>query len=169
MPNVDYERELLKEESNLQREVEKYKQEVLEGLQIEEEGLTEYIRTKTKQPSIFVTQRNYNDPIDNDGVIDETSKKNQMLNSDLNKYKVHEQQDKRIRDDVQERLVKTQSNNREIYETARHELDSNEAEITTQSVKFRHSRRSSEYSKNKKRAEKKRHRRKHEKRRGNDR
>ncbi|GLV41047.1 tolkin [Carabus blaptoides fortunei] len=169
LPNVEYERELLKEESNLQREVEKYKQEVLEGLQIEEEGLTEYIRTKAKQPSIFVTQRNYNDPIDNDGVIDETGKKNQMLNSDLNKYKVQEHEYKRIRDDVQERLVKTQSNNREIYETApKHTLDLNVAEITTQSVKFRHNRRSSEDVKNKTRAGKKRHRRKHEKRRSND-
>lgn len=48
----------------MQREVVKYKQEVLEGLQIEEEGLTDYIRKKTKHPSPPVTQRSLNDPLD---------------------------------------------------------------------------------------------------------
>lgn len=48
--------------SNLQEEIEKYKQEVLEGLQIEEEGLTDFIRKKTKQnPPVNNTQK-YNDP-----------------------------------------------------------------------------------------------------------
>ncbi|XP_076255661.1 tolloid-like protein 1 tolkin [Rhynchophorus ferrugineus] len=36
--------------TSLQKEVERYKQEVLEGLQIEEEGLTDYVRKKTKHP-----------------------------------------------------------------------------------------------------------------------
>lgn len=48
----------------LQQEVEKYKQEVLEGLQIEEEGLTDIIRKKTKQTIPLVTPRSYNDPVD---------------------------------------------------------------------------------------------------------
>lgn len=47
-----------------QEEVEKYKQEVLEGLQIEEEGLTDLFRKKTKQPAPTITPRNYNDPFD---------------------------------------------------------------------------------------------------------
>lgn len=63
--------------SALQEEVEKYKQEVLEGLQIEEEGLTDYIRKKTKQP---VPITNYNDPFDNLSV-DPSHKNGQILKS----------------------------------------------------------------------------------------
>lgn len=60
--------------SALQEEVEKYKQEVLEGLQIEEEGLTDYIRKKTKQP----VPSNYNDPFDSLSV-DPSHKNGQIL------------------------------------------------------------------------------------------
>ncbi|KAJ8980749.1 hypothetical protein NQ317_013754 [Molorchus minor] len=49
----------------LQEELEKHKQEVLEGLQIEEEGLTDLLRKKTKQPPSAANQKNYNDPFDN--------------------------------------------------------------------------------------------------------
>lgn len=62
----------------LQEEVEKYKQEVLEGLQIEEEGLTDLIRKKTKQsPPESSTPRSYNEPLD---YISPNSKNVQFLN-----------------------------------------------------------------------------------------
>ncbi|XP_066256660.1 protein tolkin [Euwallacea similis] len=48
--------------SLLQEEVEKYKQEVLEGLQIEEEGLTDLIRKKTKQSADLQVTKSSNDP-----------------------------------------------------------------------------------------------------------
>lgn len=49
---------------DLQKEVERYKQEVLEGLQIEEEGLTDLIRKKTKQPPPIVDPSHINEPFD---------------------------------------------------------------------------------------------------------
>ncbi|XP_065076987.1 protein tolkin-like [Ochlerotatus camptorhynchus] len=52
LPNIDYETEWQKQRLNksLQQELEKLKQEVYhEGLQVEEEGLTDIIRKKTKQ------------------------------------------------------------------------------------------------------------------------
>ncbi|EAT34525.1 AAEL013239-PA [Aedes aegypti] len=54
LPNVDYETEWQKQRLNktFQQELEKLKQEVYhEGLQVEEEGLTDIIRKKTKQLS----------------------------------------------------------------------------------------------------------------------
>lgn len=64
----------------LQEEVEKYKQEVLEGLQIEEEGLTDLFRKKTKQPAPTITPRKYNDPFDHLSTADTLlHKSNQYL------------------------------------------------------------------------------------------
>lgn len=51
--------------------------QVLEGLQIEEEGLTDYIRKKTKQPSDLVFSKTNNDPFDN--VYTGTSHKNGQI------------------------------------------------------------------------------------------
>lgn len=78
IPDDDYIRKDAKKHQILQEEVEQYKQEVLEGLQIEEEGLTDLIRKKTKQPSPLVTPRSYNDPIDNP-IIDSSLKNGQIL------------------------------------------------------------------------------------------
>lgn len=47
---------------------------MLEGLQIEEEGLTDYMRKKTKQPADIIISRTNNDPFDN--VYTGTSHKN---------------------------------------------------------------------------------------------
>lgn len=55
----------------IQEEIERLKHEVLqEGLQVEEEGLTDIIRKKTKQVDVFETSttngmysRNLNDPV----------------------------------------------------------------------------------------------------------
>lgn len=174
LPNIEYEKELQYEKVSLQREIEKYKQEVLEGLQIEEEGLNQYIRKKIKQPSIFVTQRTYNDPIDNAGVIDEANKKSQRLkqyklqkldNNNNNKTKNNASN---YTDDVQERLIKTQSNSREIYEGVKHNI-MNETETTTtttvtEGVKLRHNRRNVDgNNKNRNRHGRKRRRRKQQK------
>lgn len=52
----------------LQEEIEKYKQEVLEGLQIEEEGLPDYLRKKAKQEQSGLNSANYNEPLDNTGL-----------------------------------------------------------------------------------------------------
>ncbi|XP_053687223.1 tolloid-like protein 1 [Sabethes cyaneus] len=73
LPNINYESEWQKQRLNktIQQELEKLKQEVYhEGLQVEEEGLTDIIRKKTKQvtPDISsgatfnVPNRNLNDP-----------------------------------------------------------------------------------------------------------
>lgn len=173
LPNIEYEQEMLYEKSSLQSEVEKYKQEVLEGLQIEEEGLTQYIRKKMKQPSIFVTQRTHNDPTDHVSVIDESEKKNQRLNINSNKYKLQKQLQQNqegantnYTDDVQERLIKTQSNSREIYEGVKHELS--ETELTTEATKLRHNRRNASVNnnRNKNRHGRKRRRRKQNRQRG---
>lgn len=59
LPNVDYETEWQKQRLNktFQQELEKLKQEVYhEGLQVEEEGLTDIIRKKTKQLSPDLNQ-----------------------------------------------------------------------------------------------------------------
>ncbi|XP_030767675.1 tolloid-like protein 2 [Sitophilus oryzae] len=53
--------------SLLQEELEKYKQEVLEGLQIEEEGLNEFNRKISKQPPDVFGYSNGNDPLDDLG------------------------------------------------------------------------------------------------------
>lgn len=49
--------------TEITKEIEKYKQEVLEGLQIEEEGLTEYFRKKIKQDQPIINSVNYNEPV----------------------------------------------------------------------------------------------------------
>lgn len=169
---------MLYEKTSLQSEVEKYKQEVLEGLQIEEEGLTQYIRKKMKQPSIFVTQRIHNDPIDHASVIDGSTKKNQRFNINSNKYKLQKQLQRNqegaseinantnYTDDAQERLIKTQSNSREIYGGVKHEFS--ETELTTEAAKLRHNRRNASVNnnRNKNRHGRKRRRRKQNRQRG---
>lgn len=53
LPNIDYENEWQRQRLNktFQQELEQLKQEVYhEGLQVEEEGLTDIIRKKTKLP-----------------------------------------------------------------------------------------------------------------------
>lgn len=157
LPNIDYERELSYDKSKLQDEVEKYKQEVLEGLQIEEEGLTAYIRKKTKQSSTLVTQRNYNDPIDNDATAEEIIKKNQKINTQINTRVTKDndgngtvtgkgEEQKKIIETTQERLIKTQSNNREIFEGI--EVGMLIETTTNSNVKVRHSRRQNTNDKN---------------------
>lgn len=65
--------------SDFQEEIEKYKQELLEGLQIEEEGLTDYFRKKTKQnPPVNNTQK-YNDPTGDVNVNTKLHKNGQTL------------------------------------------------------------------------------------------
>lgn len=73
--------ELKLKQSKFQEAVEQYKQEVLEGLQIEEEGLTDYIRKKSKQPSSSITSKNYNDPFDSLQVDSTVHKNGQVLKS----------------------------------------------------------------------------------------
>lgn len=51
------------------------KQLVLEGLQIEEEGLLHLVRKKVKQPLPEDVLKDYNDPIDKSGKHDEDYKK----------------------------------------------------------------------------------------------
>lgn len=134
LPNINYDRELNQDKTHKQDEVEKTKQELLEGLQIEEEGLTAYIRKKTKQPSPFVPS---NDPVDS---VEEIIKK-----KNYEEFKKHE---------AQERLLKTQSNSREIFEMG-------EIVETTTAGRLRH--RNGEKKGNKNRRGRKRHRRKNNK------
>lgn len=65
----------------LQEELERYKKEVLEGLQIEEEGLTDLVRKKTKQTS---NTRSYNDPVDGSAAY---NIKDHVLKNSLNNLK----------------------------------------------------------------------------------
>lgn len=76
IPNTSSYSKQTKEEAALQAEVERYKKEVLEGLQIEEEGLTDLIRRKTKQLPTLDSSRAYNDPVDGYG---STQKNGQIL------------------------------------------------------------------------------------------
>lgn len=79
MPNINYETQWQTQKLNksFQQELEKMKQEVYhEGLQVEEEGLTDIIRKKTKLPNsdaiaiatsssataAYLNERNKNDP-----------------------------------------------------------------------------------------------------------
>ncbi|CAH1176432.1 unnamed protein product [Phaedon cochleariae] len=65
--------------SDFQQEIERYKQDILDGLQIEEEGLTDILRKKAKQASSVVTN-DYNDPYGNMHIpLD--SKNSQVLKS----------------------------------------------------------------------------------------
>lgn len=61
LPNVNYENEWKYQiNKTMQQELEKLKQEVYnEGLQVEEEGLTEIVRKKTKQPDSEPQQQNH--------------------------------------------------------------------------------------------------------------
>lgn len=141
LPNINYDRELSLQKPHTQEEVEKYKQEVLEGLQIEEEGLTAFIRKKSKQASIFTTQRIYNDPIDNDPSADDIPKKNQKINVKSYAYlgRTHDKNKKHDSErEKEERLLKTQSNSREIFEIPESFY---QLETTTQKTKVRHNRR----------------------------
>ncbi|CAG9855331.1 unnamed protein product [Phyllotreta striolata] len=67
--------------SNFQKEIEKYKQDILDGLQIEEEGLTDYLRKKTKQATSITLPKHYNDPFDSVPV--NSGQKNEQI---INKF-----------------------------------------------------------------------------------
>lgn len=123
--------------------MEKYKQEVLEGLQIEEEGLTAFIRKKTKQASIF--QNNYNDPFDNNNSnLDETISDNKKLQQKINLKSSNQNYQKKKNvtnsNTDEERIFKTQSNTKEIFEKLKNNYEQVE-ETTTQKIKLRHNRR----------------------------
>ncbi|KAK4882987.1 hypothetical protein RN001_006306 [Aquatica leii] len=81
--NRHYVRDDFKKGQDLQEEVEKHKKEVLEGLQIEEEGLTDLMRKKTKQSSPVVSLRSYNDLLD-ETVTAPSYKNGQILQSHIN-------------------------------------------------------------------------------------
>lgn len=74
--------------TKLQEEIEKYKQEILEGLQVEEDGLTEYIRKKSKQDLANPYSKKYNDP--NRDILINTDDNTKTLKSYtiLNKNKI---------------------------------------------------------------------------------
>lgn len=97
-----------KDARRMQEEVEQYKQEVLEGLQIEEEGLTDLIRKKTKQPSTLVTPKSYNDPVDVP-VPNPLHKNGQILQTGYSHIPVVSNTNF-----TAERIGKIQSNSREI-------------------------------------------------------
>lgn len=78
IPDTNYSKQT-KEEVALQEEVERYKKEVLEGLQIEEEGLTDLMRKKTKQLPTLDASRIYNDPVESAGGYAATNKNGQVL------------------------------------------------------------------------------------------
>lgn len=52
---------LLKKNVDYQTELEEYKRDILEGLQVEEEGLTDLLRKKMKQVSLEAPSKNAND------------------------------------------------------------------------------------------------------------
>lgn len=131
LPDISYSKRT-KEEANFQAEVEKYKQEVLEGLQIEEEGLTDFIRKKTKQPSEpRVTSRSYNDPFDNFNSFLSNRKNGQDLKASFAHI-----------DDIlltnKSKIVNNNNNN--IKSTM------STPDITTEKTKIRHRKRHVEYS-----------------------
>lgn len=116
IPNVDYTYDF---KDPLLEEVAKYKQEVLEGLQIEEEGLTDLVRKKTKQLS--GVSRSYNDPIDSASRAEKSHKNGQLLKGNFSRYKFSRNEtiskDKKssnISENLAERLNRVQSNSREI-------------------------------------------------------
>lgn len=80
LPESTYKKPKTKEDLALQEEIEKYKQELLEGLQIEEEGLTDIVRKKTKLPPTQLTSKSYNDPYaDNFNGFSTSNKNGQIL------------------------------------------------------------------------------------------
>lgn len=71
LPNMNYENEWQQQKLNktFQQELEQLKQEVYhEGLQVEEEGLTDIIRKKTKLPPDTNPTLNHNEPSKNDAI-----------------------------------------------------------------------------------------------------
>lgn len=69
LPNINYENEWQRQRSNktFQQELEQLKQEVYhEGLQVEEEGLTDIIRKKTKLPDADTSNQEHSK---NDAVL----------------------------------------------------------------------------------------------------
>lgn len=71
LPNINYEQEWQQQRLNktFQQELEILKQEVYhEGLQVEEEGLTDIIRKKTKLPPDLSPTSNNNEPSKNDAI-----------------------------------------------------------------------------------------------------
>lgn len=83
IPNANYSKRT-KEEAALQEELERYKKEVLEGLQIEEEGLTDLLRKKTKQLGNIDIARSHNDPLDDNNL---NSIKDHVLKNNFNNLK----------------------------------------------------------------------------------
>lgn len=76
MPNINYDHQWQQQKLNktFQQELEQLKQEVYhEGLQVEEEGLTDIIRKKTKLPPdtnpISSNNNNNNEPSKNDAIL----------------------------------------------------------------------------------------------------
>ncbi|KAK9878934.1 hypothetical protein WA026_003756 [Henosepilachna vigintioctopunctata] len=77
--------------AEFQKELEKYKQELLEGLQIEEEGLTEFVKKKTKQSSSFQDIVRSNEPLEPETniKIEKSNKYGQLLKTDyLNNFPI---------------------------------------------------------------------------------
>lgn len=107
-------------DSLLQEEVEKYKQEVLEGLQIEEEGLTDLIRKKTKQPAPVPTPRSYNDPFDDVSMPNSAQKNGQILKPGLPNQK---NETKKIRHN--KRHIEVRRRRRKFDETPVHDFEPN--------------------------------------------
>lgn len=71
LPNINYDNEWQQQRLNktFQQELEQLKQEVYhEGLQVEEEGLTDIIRKKTKLPPESNPLTNHEEPSKNDAV-----------------------------------------------------------------------------------------------------
>lgn len=72
LPNINYETQWQQQKLNktFQQELEQLKQEVhYEGLQVEEEGLTDIIRKKTKLPPDTNPISSNNEPSKNDATI----------------------------------------------------------------------------------------------------
>lgn len=72
LPNINYEHQWQQQKLNktFQQELEQLKQEVYhEGLQVEEEGLTDIIRKKTKLPPDTNPISSNNEPSKNDAII----------------------------------------------------------------------------------------------------
>lgn len=90
LPNINYETQWQQQKLNktFQQELEQLKQEVhYEGLQVEEEGLTDIIRKKTKLPPDTNPISSNNEPSKNDAILAVTlstviiNKKNHSTNS----------------------------------------------------------------------------------------
>lgn len=73
LPDVSYQTEYeLKRNKTTQQELEKLKKEVyMDGLQVEEEGLTDVLRKKIKQASTIVDnlERNIHNKLQNEAIV----------------------------------------------------------------------------------------------------